>query len=178
MLSTIYSEHAQKLFFILISFTRDLLVSRFLHKYTHAATKSIAFLYNTLWLITAQIQYRSPRHTFNNIPVKKLDELRHLGIILDSKLACSTHIKPAISKTREGIGLLKYLSQYLPSSFRTGRKKHSYKKRVLFTSITFNTAVNRANDCREEGRLHTEKVKHRQNFGSRCAKCTKKESVS
>ena len=56
MLSTIYSEHAQKLFFILISFTRDLLVSRLLHKYTHAATKSIAFLYNTLWLITAQIQ--------------------------------------------------------------------------------------------------------------------------
>ena len=51
---------------------------------------------------------------FNNIPVKKVDEHKHLGIILDSKLSFSAHIKTAISKTRKGIGLLKYLSKYLP----------------------------------------------------------------
>ena len=49
----------------------------------------------------------------NNIPVKKVDEHKHLGIILDSKLSFSSHIKSTISKTRRGIGLLKYLSQYL-----------------------------------------------------------------
>ena len=49
---------------------------------------------------------------FNNIPVKKVDEYKHLGIILDSKLPFSSNIKSAISKTRRGIGLLKYLSQY------------------------------------------------------------------
>ena len=32
----------------------------------------------------------------------------------DSKLSFSTHIKSAISKTRKGISLLKYLSKYLP----------------------------------------------------------------
>ena len=51
---------------------------------------------------------------FNNIPVKKVNEHKHLGIILDSKLSFSAHIKAAISKARKGIGLLKYLSKYLP----------------------------------------------------------------
>ena len=51
---------------------------------------------------------------FNNIPVKKVEEHKHLGIIPDSKLSFSSHIKSAISKTRKGIGLLKYLSKYLP----------------------------------------------------------------
>ena len=51
---------------------------------------------------------------FNNIPVKKVDEHKHLGVILDSKLSFSAHIKSAISKTRKGIGLLKYLSKHLP----------------------------------------------------------------
>ena len=51
---------------------------------------------------------------FNNIPVTKVDEHKHLGIILDKELSVSAHIKSATSKTRKGIGLLKYLSKYLP----------------------------------------------------------------
>ena len=51
---------------------------------------------------------------FNKIPVKTVKEHKHLGIILDSKLLFSAHIKSAISKTRKGIGLLQYLSKYLP----------------------------------------------------------------
>ena len=51
---------------------------------------------------------------FDNMPVKKVHEHKQLGIILDSKLSFSAHIKSAISKTRKGIGLLKYLSKYLP----------------------------------------------------------------
>ena len=53
---------------------------------------------------------------FNNIPVKKVNEHKHLGIILDPKLSFSAHIKTAISKSRKGIGLLKCLSKYLPRS--------------------------------------------------------------
>ena len=51
---------------------------------------------------------------FNDIPVKKVDIQKHLGVILDTKLSFSAHIKAAISKTRKGIGLQKYLSKYLP----------------------------------------------------------------
>ena len=50
---------------------------------------------------------------FNNTPVKRVDEHKHLGLFLDSKLSFSAQIKVAISKTRKGIGLLKYLSKYL-----------------------------------------------------------------
>ena len=55
-----------------------------------------------------------PKVLFNDIPVKKVEEHKHLGLILDTKLSYSAHIKAAISKTRKGIGLLKYLSKYLP----------------------------------------------------------------
>ena len=51
---------------------------------------------------------------FNNIPVKQIDEHKHLGLILDSKLAFSVNIKSSISKVTMGISLLKYLSIYLP----------------------------------------------------------------
>ena len=61
-----------------------------------------------------KIEIDHPAILFNNIPVKKVSEHKHLGIILDSKLSFSAHIKSAISKTRKGIGLLKYLSKYLP----------------------------------------------------------------
>ena len=61
-----------------------------------------------------KIEIDHPVIHFNDIPVKKVDEHKHLGITLDSKLSFSAHIKSAISKTRKGIGLLKYLSKYLP----------------------------------------------------------------
>ena len=51
---------------------------------------------------------------FNNTPVKQVDEHKHLGLFLDSKLFFSAQIKAATSKTRKGIGLLRYLSKYLP----------------------------------------------------------------
>ena len=38
---------------------------------------------------------------FNDIPVKKVEEHKHLGLILDTKLSFSAHIKAAISKTRK-----------------------------------------------------------------------------
>ena len=61
-----------------------------------------------------KIEIDHPNIFFNNIPVKKVDEHKHLGIVLDTKLSFSAHIKESISKTRKGIGMLKYLSSYLP----------------------------------------------------------------
>ena len=63
---------------------------------------------------TKRIEMNHPEVCFDNIPVMKVDEHKHLGIILDSKLFLSTHIKAAVSKARKGVGLLKYLSKYLP----------------------------------------------------------------
>ena len=51
---------------------------------------------------------------FNGIPVKKVNEHKHLGITLNTNLSFLSHINSAISRARNGIGLLKYLSNYLP----------------------------------------------------------------
>ena len=63
---------------------------------------------------TKKTEVDHPVILFNNVPVKKINEHKHLGIVLDSKLSFSAHIRGAISKTRKGIGLLKCLSKYLP----------------------------------------------------------------
>ena len=61
-----------------------------------------------------RIEMNHPEIRFNNRLVMKVDEHKHLGIVLDSKLSFSARIKAAITKTRKGVGLLKYLSKYLP----------------------------------------------------------------
>ena len=61
-----------------------------------------------------RIPMNHPPIFFNDIPVKKVQEHKHLGIILDSKLSFNSHIKSIISKSRQGIGMLRFLSKYLP----------------------------------------------------------------
>ena len=63
---------------------------------------------------TKRSEMNHPEIRFNNIPVMKVDEHKHLGIILDSKLSLSTHVKAAVCKARKGVDLLKYLSKCLP----------------------------------------------------------------
>ena len=43
-----------------------------------------------------------------------IDKYNHLGIILDSKFSSSAHIRAAINKSRKAIGMLKFMSKYLP----------------------------------------------------------------
>ena len=50
---------------------------------------------------------------FNDAPVMKVDQHKHLGVILDPKLSFSAHIQAAISKSRKAIGMLRFLSKYL-----------------------------------------------------------------
>ena len=51
---------------------------------------------------------------FNDVTVMKVDENKHLGVVLDSRLTFSSHIQSAINKTRLWIGMLQFLSNYLP----------------------------------------------------------------
>jgi len=52
--------------------------------------------------------------TFNGIPVKKMDETKHLGLILDKKLLLHSHISEKIKKARQGIGLMKQIYPFVP----------------------------------------------------------------
>ena len=51
---------------------------------------------------------------FNDIEVKQVNEHKHLGLILDSKLTFGSHINEKLSKARKGVGVIKYLSSYVP----------------------------------------------------------------
>ena len=48
-----------------------------------------------------------------NTEISRVNEHKHLGIILDSPLNFQSHIRAAILKARRGIGLIWYLSQYV-----------------------------------------------------------------
>ena len=61
-----------------------------------------------LILSTKRHEIYHPIIFFNDTPVAKVDEHKHLGAILDGKLSFSAH------STRKGTGLLKYLFSYLP----------------------------------------------------------------
>ena len=51
---------------------------------------------------------------FNEVPVKNVQEQKYLGITLDSKLSLACHIKAVISKSWQGTGMLRFLSEYVP----------------------------------------------------------------
>ena len=44
----------------------------------------------------------------------KVNEKKHLGLILDSKLSFERHTNKKIIKAKQGIGIIKYLSKFLP----------------------------------------------------------------
>ena len=48
--------------------------------------------------------------TFNGIPVARQSWTKHLGLILDERLAFSEHVKEAIEKAKKGIALMKFLA--------------------------------------------------------------------
>ena len=51
---------------------------------------------------------------FNNIMVKQVNEHKHLGLTLDPKLTFTNHIVENIAKARKCVGVIKYLSFYVP----------------------------------------------------------------
>ena len=60
-----------------------------------------------------KLVYHPPLY-FNNILVSRVNDHKHIGMILEKKLNFSKHVNDKINKTKKSIGLLKYLSSYLP----------------------------------------------------------------
>ena len=55
-----------------------------------------------------------PELVFNGTPVTKVDEHKHLGLILQSKLSFGRHLNEKMTKAKRIIGILKHLSKLLP----------------------------------------------------------------
>ena len=59
----------------------------------------------------------SPNHPqliFNGTGIKKVNEQKHLGLILDSSLSFEKHLNGKMTKAKKNVRILKHLSKYLP----------------------------------------------------------------
>ena len=54
-----------------------------------------------------------PLLSFNNIPVARESDTKHLGLVLDDRLSFRKHIHDAIQKANTGLALMKYLSSFV-----------------------------------------------------------------
>ena len=55
-----------------------------------------------------------PQLIFNGIAVAKVNDQKHLGLILDSRLSFEKHINEKIIKAKKNVGIPKHLSKFLP----------------------------------------------------------------
>ena len=60
-----------------------------------------------------------PKIFFNNIPVRKANYQKHLGLHLDSNLCFDIQIKTTLTKVNRTIGLLRIFQQVLQSFHKT-----------------------------------------------------------
>ena len=52
--------------------------------------------------------------SFNGIPVKKVKETKHLGMVLDEKLSLTSHIGDKITKAKKELGGMKHITKWVP----------------------------------------------------------------
>ena len=65
---------------------------------------------------TKNVKPFHPPLFFNGIMVNSVDEHKHIGLILDKKLTFQSHVKESIKKANKGIGIMKFMSKYVPRS--------------------------------------------------------------
>ena len=66
-------------------------------------------------LFTCKISNSShPQIMFNGTVVSKMNEHKHLGLLLDSSLSFKKHLNEKIIKAKKNLGIIKHLSIYLP----------------------------------------------------------------
>ena len=58
-------------------------------------------------------QQDHPEIYFNDIEMKTVNNHKHFGLTLDSKLSFASHINETISKVRKGLGIIKSLCGFL-----------------------------------------------------------------
>ena len=78
----------------------------------------------------------------NAPPIKSIHEQKHLGVILDSKLSFASHVKSIISKCRQGIGLLTFLSKYLPHHTLNDMYKHYVRPHLAYDDVIYHIPDN------------------------------------
>ena len=83
-----------------------------------------------------------PVHTplfFNNIEVKQVNDHKHQGLTLDSKLTFVNHIGEKVSKALKGAGVIKYLFTYVPVKTLDQIYKMYVRPHLDFCDVIYHT---------------------------------------
>ena len=86
----------------------------------------------------------SPQHPpiyFNNTEVKRVNDHKHLGLVLDSKLSFTKHINEKIEIARKGIGIIKHLAPYLPLKSRDQIYKMHVRPHLDYCDVIYHIPV-------------------------------------
>ena len=78
---------------------------------------------------------------FNDVPVKRVDDHKHLGLVLDSKLIFVKHINEKVKIARKWIGIIKHLSPYLPTHTLDEIYKMRVRPHLDYCDVIYHTPI-------------------------------------
>ena len=74
--------------------------------------------------------------------LKKVENHKHLGLVLASKLAFVTHINEKIITAKKGIRIIKYLSQFIPVKTLYQMHKMFVRPHLNYCDVTYHLSEN------------------------------------
>ena len=78
-----------------------------------------------------------PQLVVNGQPVKRMDEQKHLGLVIDSKLSFVKHINLKIIAAKKNIGIIKNLSKYLPINVLKQMYKFFFRSHLDYCDFVY-----------------------------------------
>ena len=78
---------------------------------------------------------------FNNIEVKKVNDHKDLGLVLESKLSFTKHINDKIAIAQKGIGIIRHLAAYLTLKSRDQIYKMHLRPYLDYSDIIYHIPI-------------------------------------
>ena len=86
---------------------------------------------------TKNIKPNHPPLFFNGIMVDSVDEHKHIGLTLDKKLTFHSHVKESIKKANKGIGIMRFMSKYVPRSTLETMYKSYVRSQLEYCDVIY-----------------------------------------
>ena len=78
---------------------------------------------------------------FSDIPVKKVDDTQHIGMILDSRLNFQKHLEKKLAKSNKGLGMMKQVKKWISNSALEQIYKSYVRTHLDYGDVVYHTAV-------------------------------------
>ena len=91
-----------------------------------------------------------PPLLFNGVMVNRVNEHKHLGLVLDKKLSFSSHITQAVKKANKGVGVIKFMSKYAPRKSLEQVYKSYVRSQVEYGDVIFHKPPSNNNPLSHE----------------------------